>query len=143
MPPIKDNKIDANEAELIGDFLTRIGNEIGSADSTLRADVLKEADRRPTTDYYRIDDASAQYKMELEIGVAKDGSCKKRTSEVIINANYKRVSSGHKENAPFNLLFLPVSRAEQARARILKKFKEKNIDISPTCPILGLPIGKH
>lgn len=145
MPPIKDNKIDENEARLIGSFLVTIGEEIGSANRELRSDSIKNAEEKGILDHYYVDDAEAEYRMSLEIGKGQDGAGKKRQSEVLMRARYKRASS-NLELAPFNLLYGIISPAERKREEIISHCKETDYEdvktkVTQDSPILSL--GKN
>lgn len=136
-PKKKDNKIDANEAQLIGDFLVTIGQELTDANNALSASVLKGTNPN-SLDYYRIEDAKAEYRMEIEIGTQTDGSGKKRTSEVVMNANYHKVSPGSLAEAPYNVIFGNIAPAERHRDEILSILTSNSIVVSKCSPILAV-----
>jgi len=133
MPPRKrkrrTNMINEKEAKMIGDFLVTIGEELNDANADLRSNVLKEADDGDRTDYYYVEDATAQYKMSLEVGSEANGVGKKRESEVVMNANYKRVSGGA-ENSPFSVLYGVIAPAERNRDAILVQLRKSFEDVT-------------
>lgn len=135
----RDNKIDANEAKLIGDFFVTVGHELNDANAQLRSEVLERADSGQPIDYYWIDGAQAEYKMNLEVGTNTEGAGRKRESEVIMKADFKRAASPN-QHAPFNVLFGVIAPAERDREAILSILRgyEPGTDFSPNCPIFHL-----
>jgi hypothetical protein len=143
LPPPKikkpDNKIDANEAKLIGAFFVTVGNELNDANAELRTDVLKRADSGVPIDYYWIDGAEAEYKLAIEVGTNTEGGGKKRESEVVLKAQYKRTSVNN-QHAPHNVLFGVISPAERQRQNIITTLNDAfpASPASPTSPIFHL-----
>ena len=120
-PPNKkrDNQIDANEAKLIGDFFVTVGKELSSANRDLKTSVLEQADTGLPLDYYWVEEAEAEYKMGLTIGTKTEGAGRKRESEVVLKARYKRTGNPL-PHAPFNVLAGVIAPAERNRKEILE-----------------------
>lgn len=140
MPPKKhNNKIDAKEAELIGDVLHTIGEEIHNANASLMRKSLERADHSDLT-HHVIDSASAEYTMEMEVGTEADGVGKKRKSNVTVQANYVRQTPTI-QGTPFNILFGVIAPAERKREAILDLLRSKlpaDKNISDADPLFSI-----
>lgn len=136
----KNNHINKDEAEKIGEFLVSIGEEISESNATLRKEALGKAEERGASEYFRIGKVDAEYTLSIRLKQDSDNSERQKESEVTMTASYDRISSSM-DTAPFNVLFGVISPAEQRREEIGKVLDNLNTPMPFDAPIFSIKPG--
>lgn len=136
------NSISDADGKIIGDFLVKIGEEISSANDSMRTNALKNAEDRNSMDFHKISHVHAEYKLGITVGVENENTGKKRESQVTMNADYEPVRSDY-DVAPFNVMYGVISPAEKVRDILLTQFKEADIDIPADAPMFCVSPKKY